>query len=76
MSKLKYTGTVRGVTRMGKTPLQNLPKSRRQNIVVSVSADEVREEFRTSYPEIFNLAETELRIIAIHHDEIVCEVKK
>lgn len=76
MTKFKHTGTVRGVTSMGKTPLQNLPKSWWQKIGVSVSADEAREAFRTSYPEIFNLAETELLIMAVFHDEIVYEVKK
>lgn len=76
MSKFKHTGTMRGVTPMGKTMPQNLPKSWWQKIGVSVSADEARESFRTSYPEIFNLAETELRIMAVFHDEIVSGVKK
>lgn len=76
MTKFKHTGTVRGVTPMDKTPLQNLPKSWWQKIGVSVNAGEAREAFRASYHEIFNLAETELRIMAVFHDEIVSEVKK
>lgn len=42
----------------------------------SAAADEVVDAFRIAYPEIFDLAQTELQILAVFHDEIVYEVKK
>lgn len=58
---------------MGKTMPQNLPKSRWHNIGESVDADEALGAFCASFLE---LAEIGLRITEVHHDGIVCEVKK
>lgn len=66
MSKLKYTGTMRGVTPMGKTMPQNLPRSMAQS--------ELREDWRTKH--ILSLDDIELRIVSVMHDEIIVEQKK
>lgn len=75
MSKFKYTGTMRGVTPMGKAPLQNLPhRTADTSKLTKMAAQTVLgDDWMDKY---LSLAETELRIIATYHDEIVSEVKK
>lgn len=75
MSKFKYTGATRGVTPMGKTPLQNLPRRTADAMkLTKVAAQTVLgDDWMDKY---LSLAETELRSIAVYHAEIVSEVKK
>ena len=62
MTKFKYTGTTRGVTPMGKTPLQNLP--RRTAYAMKLTKVAAQTVLGGDW------------IAAVYPDEIVSEVKK
>ena len=68
MSKLKCAGATRGVTPMGKTIPQNLPRT--EDVTRQVRAFDVPKD------KIYNLADAELRIVSVMHDEIIMGQKK
>ena len=82
MTKFKYTGAMRGVTPMGKTPQQNLTRDMTIGVMAqSVMADDWMDKYLSlAETELRNIAathdETEMLNIAVSHDEIVIEVKK